>query len=91
MRWIVSLFTSAGQINPIALALFAGTLILAYQHMTLKLEHRELVRQHNVLKAASKEKVKTLNEARNEQTEAMEAINNGSFDNDYLKRLQLDD
>lgn len=91
MRWIRSLFTSAGQINPVAIALFSVVGLFGYQHVTLKLEHRELVRQHNVLKAASKEKVNTLNEARNEQTEAMEAINNGSFDNDYLERLQLDD
>ena len=87
----ISLFTTGGKINPIALALFAGTLFLAYQYASLRSEHYELVRQSKVLQKSSDDSVKTLNEARNDQVNAINAINSGTFDNDYLERLQLDD
>lgn len=87
-QMLISLFTTGGRINPIALIIFAATVVLGYKHYILTMEHRELARQQQVVSKASEEKVKTLNEARNEQQEANKAIDNGEFDNDFLKRLQ---
>jgi len=88
---LISLFTTGGRINPIALVIFAATVLLGYQYFNLRSEHYELVRQYEVLKDASKEKLNTLNGARNDQAQAADAINNGTFDNEFLKRLQFDD
>lgn len=87
----ISLFTTGGRPNPLALLIFAGTLFLGYQYWSLKTEHIELLRQSGVVQEAAQDKVKTLNEARDEQKEAVEIINSGKFDNDYLRRLQQSD
>ena len=87
----ISLFTTGGKFNPLALLIFAGTLFLGYEYWSLKTEYIELLRQSQVVREAAQDKVKTLNEARDEQKEAVEIINSGKFDNDYLKRLQQSD
>ena len=87
----ISLFTTGGKINPVALLIFAGTLFLGYQYWQLKSENRELVRQAGVTLRAGQDKAKSLNEARNEQSEAIKVIDSGNFNNDYLKRLQQSD
>lgn len=94
MNWfqpIISLFTTGGRINPMALLVFAITALLAYDHLKLTLKHRELLRQTKVIEVDSRQKIETLNEAKDEQKKAIEVIDNGKFDNDFLKRLQQSD
>lgn len=85
---IMSLFTTGGRFNPMALVPLIFTILLAYQHLAEKSENRELKRQVKVLSESSKDKVKTLNEFINDQKQASKIIDNGSFDNDFLKQLQ---
>ena len=94
MMWfqpIISLFTTGGRFNPVALLVFTLTAFLVYNHLQLTLKHRELMRQRNVVAQDSEQKTETLNEARNEKTEAVRVIDSGGFNNDYLKRLQQSD
>ena len=88
---IISLFTTGGKFNPVALLIFTLTAFLAYNHLQLTLEHRELVRKSEVVASDNKQKLDTIKEAKDEQSEAVEIINNGEFDNDYLRRLQQSD
>lgn len=87
-QMIISLFTTGGKFNPLALIIFSLTAMLFYQHILLKGRHSDLVRQHEIIAKANKYKVKTINEARNDQEEARKVIDSGGFDNDFLKRLQ---
>ena len=64
------------------------TALLAYDHLKLTLKHRELLRQSQVVAVDNSQKIETLNEARDEQKKAVEVINSGEFNNDFLKRLQ---
>lgn len=89
-QMIVSLFTTGGKINPIAMVLFVGSMLYGYDEIKDYLKERELARQATVVQEACEEQVETLKEATNEKREATEAIRDGSFNN-YLERLQRDD
>lgn len=94
MSWfqpIISLFTTGGRFNPLALIVFALTSFLVYDHFKLTIKHRELLRQSKVIEADTSQKIQTLNEARDEKEQAVKIINNGEFDNDFLMRLQQSD
>ncbi len=90
---LISLFTTGGRPNPVALILFAVTIIggiFAYQKITHLTAELELARQARVIQDAARDRADTLNEARNDQTDANQAIDDGSF-NDWLERVQRED
>lgn len=83
----ISLFTTGGKPNPIALLIFAGTMFLGCQYWQLKSENRELMRQSKVVMKSSNDKVEQLNEARNEQEKSNSYAGTDAW-HDWADRLQ---
>lgn len=94
MQYVISLFSTGGRVNPLAIALLIASLLgagYAYSKFTQITRELELARQSSVVLDASKDKTRVINDARKEQREANKVIADGEFDNDFLKRLQRDD
>lgn len=94
MQWIISLVTTGGKVNPLAIILLIGTTLVGttvYFKFTSLLSELELLRQSKVVMAACVDKAEKLNEAQNDKNEARKIIDSGEFSNDYLKRLQNND
>ena len=90
MQLLISLFTTGGRINPVAIAIFVITLLYGYDELKDWQEKQSLVRQTNVIQGAARDRLNTLNEARNDQQEANNAISSNNFD-DWLDRVQRED
>lgn len=92
-QWALSLFTTGGKINPLAVVLLILTAFAAlwtfneFSHLRKELE---IARQAQVVQDAAKDKVNNLNEARNELQNAEAAIDSGEFV-DWLERVQRED
>lgn len=94
MQWIISLLTTGGKVNPLAIALLVATTLIStvgYFKFTSLLNELELVRQSTVIIDSCNDKTLKLNEARNDESKAREVIDSGDFNNDFLKRLQDND
>jgi hypothetical protein len=90
VQLLISLFTTGGKINPIAILIFVFTALYGYDELKDWANERRIIADAKIVQDASQTKIDKLNEARNEQAEANTAINNGSF-NDWLDRVQRED
>lgn len=90
MQFLISLFTSGGKINPIAILLLIAVTFYGFDEWLDYRDKLSLARQCDVIQGASRQRLETLNEARNEQQQANDSINNNTFD-DWLDRVQRED
>jgi len=86
MQMLISLFTTGGKINPLAMLLFAGVSIYLYNDIQNRAEQRELKRQCAIYQAAYQDKINNLNRVNNETDETIQSIDPDDL-TDWVNRI----
>ena len=89
MQFLISLFTSGGKINPIAILLLIAVTFYGFDEWLDYRDKLSLARQCDVIQGASRQRLDTLNEVRNEQQQANKLIDSDGYDS-FLDKLQHD-
>ena len=75
LQWIKSLFTTGGQINPIAIVLLLGSSFYAYDELRDWRQKSRAANDCKVIQAQSFEKIERINSANEKENEAIKTIN----------------
>lgn len=86
MQMLISLFTTGGKINPIAILLFVGVSLYLYNDFQGYRERQELARQCEIYRAAAQDKLTQLNRSNTNVTETIESIDPDNL-NDWVERI----
>lgn len=93
-KWVMSLFTTGGKVNPLAVVLLVVSglgVVWTYHEFRILQTELKAARQTRIIQDDAKEKLETLREAESDKDEVEEAIRTDSFNNDLLRRLQSED
>ena len=86
MQMLISLFTTGGKINPIAMLLFVGVSLYLYNDIQNRAEQREIKRQCAIYQAAYQDKINNLNRVNNETDKTIQAIDPDDL-TDWVNRI----
>ena len=83
---IISLFTTAGKINPIAILLMLGASFYVYNDVQGWAEQREIKRQCDLYRIAAQDKLENLTRSNNEVGETIKSIDLDNL-NEWVDRI----
>jgi len=83
---IISLFTTGGRINPIAILLMLGVSFFAYDSIKDRFKQAEIVRQCEVYRGAQQDKLNNLTRSQNEVTKTIQSIDPNDL-SDFADRI----
>ena len=86
MQGLISLFTTGGKINPIAMLLFVGVSLYLYNDFQGYRERQELARQCEIYRAAAQDKLTQLNRSNTNVTETIKSIDPDNL-NYWVERI----
>jgi len=86
MQMLISLFTTGGKINPMAMLLFVGVSLYLYNDFQGYRERQELARQCEIYRAAYQDKINNLNRVNNETDETIKSIDPDDL-TDWVNRI----